>query len=160
VEKPPRYWKPLKLLRPSEMFRRREVVEETAAHYKISFEEAEAKLDADVADKLYFVNNLYQVEASQCGPGNTITHLCIRRRDGAADLRDWRHFQQIKNEICGEEREGIEIYPREGRKVDTSNKWHIFVLPEGESFEALGWQERDVQYEERKNVPGLRQRSL
>ena len=50
MEKPPRYWKPLTLLRPSEMFRRREVVEETAAHYKISFEEAEAKLDADAAD--------------------------------------------------------------------------------------------------------------
>jgi hypothetical protein len=89
-----------------------------------------------------------------------MTHICIRRLDGACDIRDWRHFQQIKNEICGEEREGFELYPRESRKVDTSNKFHIWVLPDGISMSAVGWLERDVQYDERKNVPGMRQRTL
>ena len=74
-------------------------------------------------------------------------------------IKDWRHFQQIKNEIAGEEREAVEIYPAESRKVDTSNKWHLWVLPEGEKVN-LGWKDRDVQYGELRGVPGLRQRPL
>ena len=156
----PRYWKPLVRLRPHEMHHRREVLEETANHYGISIEAAQAILDAEAGKCEYYANDLYQVEVGACGPGNSITHICIRRRDGAATLRDWRHFQQIKNELCGPEREGFELYPAESRKVDTSNKWHIFVLPEGVRMEGIGWTTRDVQYEERKDVPGLRQRSL
>jgi hypothetical protein len=156
----PRYWKPLVQLKPHEMYRRREVVEETMRHYGIGPLDAEAMLDREAANCTYWVNHLYQVEVGTCGPDNDVTHICIRRRDGAADLRDWRHFQQIKNEICGEEREAFELYPRESRKVDTSNKWHLFVLPEGVSLDAVGWTKRDVQYEERKDVPGLRQRAL
>jgi hypothetical protein len=156
----PRHWKPLVKLQPHEMYRRREVVEETAKHYGISLQEAHAKLDAETDKCEYYVNNLYQVEVSTCGPDNAITHICIRRRDGAADLRDWRHFQEIKNQLCGPEREGFELYPAESRKVDRSNKYHIFVLPEGVRMEGIGWQERDVGYEEYRDVPGMRQRSL
>jgi hypothetical protein len=99
-----------------------EVVQETMQHYGISEEEARAMLARDSDRCSYWVNQLYQVEMSQSGPYEGVTHLCIRRRDGAAALRDWRHFQQIKNELCGEEREGFELYPAESRKVDTSNK--------------------------------------
>lgn len=156
----PRHWKPLVQLAPHEMYRRREVVQETMQHYGIDEAAATAMLDRQSANCTHWVNHLYQVEVSQCGPDNSITQLCIRRRDGAADLRDWRHFQQIKNQLCGEEREGFELYPRESRKVDTSNKYHIFVLPEGTAFTAVGWTVRDEQYEERADVPGLRQRPL
>jgi len=156
----PRHWKPLQKLQRHEMYRRREVVEETAKHYGISMEEAQAKLDAEANKCDYYVNHLYQVEVGTCGPDNLMTHICIRRRDGAADLRDWRHFQEIKNQLCGPEREGFELYPAESRKVDTSNKWHIFVLPEGLKIDGIGWHQRDVQYEENKGVPGLRQRAL
>lgn len=156
----PRHWTPLVKVKPHEMYRRKEVIEETAQHYGISFEAAQAKLDAETDRCDYYVNNLYQVEVGACGPDNTMLHICIRRRDGAADLRDWRHFQEIKNQIAGPEREGFELYPAESRKVDTSNKWHIFVLPEGVTVDGIGWQTRDVQYDERKDVPGMRQRAL
>lgn len=156
----PRHWKPLVKLRSDEMYRRPEVVQETAQHYGIGMDEAAAMLDREEASNDYYINNLYQVQVAMCGPDNAIMHICIRRRDGAADLRDWRHFQQIKNEIAGPEREGFELYPAESRKVDTSNKWHIFVLPEGTRMQGIGWQQRDVQYTERKDVPGLRQRAL
>jgi hypothetical protein len=156
----PRHWKPLVKLQPNEMHRRPEIVEETAKAYGISIDAAEDLLDAEEGKCDYYVNNLYQVQVAPCGPDNLMTHICIRRRDGAAALRDWRHFQQIKNEICGPEREGFELYPAESRKVDTSNKYHIFVLPEGVAMNSVGWLKRDVQYDERKDVPGLRQRAL
>lgn len=64
---------------------------------------------------------------------NGWTWLSIRRNDRKA-IRDWRHMQQIKNALAGPEREGVEIYPAESRLHDTSNQYHLFVLPEGEQL--------------------------
>lgn len=61
---------------------------------------------------------------------NGLTHLSIKRKD-RAPIRDWRHLQQMKNETCGPEREGLELYPAESRLVDGANEYHMFVLPEG-----------------------------
>lgn len=58
--------------------------------------------------------------------------LSIRRNDRKA-IRDWRHFQRIKNELAGAEREGIEIFPPESSLVDGANQYHLWILPEGES---------------------------
>lgn len=63
--------------------------------------------------------------------------LSIRRNDRKA-VRDWRHFQWIKNEIVGPEREAIEMFPRESRLVDTANQYHLFVLPVGVDI-GIGW---------------------
>jgi len=92
------------------------------------------------------------------GPDGSMLHINIRRRDGGM-FKDWRHFQQIKNEVAGPEREAFEMYPAESRLVDTSNKWHLWVLPEGVQMQ-VGWDKRDVQYETNNDVPGLRQRAL
>lgn len=59
-----------------------------------------------------------------------LKHLSIKRLD-RAPLRNWRHLQQIKNEICGEMCEGVEIYPGEYRIADNSNQYHLWVMPEG-----------------------------
>ena len=59
--------------------------------------------------------------------------LSIKRTDKEA-IHDWRELQQIKNILCGDEREGVELYPSEKRLVDTSNQFHIFVMPNGEKF--------------------------
>lgn len=153
----PRHWKPLAEIGKGDFAPiRREVVEETMRHYGISAAEAMERLEADHDEARYFINDLYQVQSREAGGG--ITQLCIRRRDGGM-FKDWRHFQQIKNECCGPEREGLELYPAESRLVDTSNKWHIWVLPEGMRV-PVGWPERDVSYEENRNVPGMRQRPL
>jgi hypothetical protein len=64
-------------------------------------------------------------------------HLSIRHND-RRPVRDWRQFQRIKNELAGEEREAIEIYPAESRLVDEANSYHLWVLPEGEMLQA-GW---------------------
>lgn len=78
-----------------------------------------------------WVNHLYAVhkwliEGTEDGP----IHLSIRRMDRKAS-RDWRHFQRIKNELVGPEREGIEVFPPESKLVDTANQYHLFVYPTG-----------------------------
>lgn len=58
----------------------------------------------------------------------SMIHLSIRRADRRA-IRDWRHFQRIKNELAGPEWEGVEVFPAESRKVDTANQYHLFCFP-------------------------------
>lgn len=55
-------------------------------------------------------------------------HLSFKRNDRSA-VRDWRHFQAIKNEVAGREREAIEIFPPESNLVDAANEYHLWVLP-------------------------------
>ena len=85
------------------------------------------------------------------------TYISIKRKDKKA-IHDWRHFQEIKNELVGREVEAIEIYPAESRLHDNVNQYHLFCLPLGTSFK-FGWQDRDVDYTERQgghNKPGQR----
>ena len=66
--------------------------------------------------------------------GMTVTWLSINRRGDKDCIRDWRHMQEIKNDICGPESEGVELYPRESRKMDNANQFHIWVLEEPNVF--------------------------
>lgn len=78
-----------------------------------------------------WLNSIYQVSVYHMqGHLGVVDHLSIKRRDRRV-IRDWRHLQRIKNELCGPEREGVEIFPAESRLVDTANQYHLFVLPEG-----------------------------
>jgi len=95
--------------------------------------------DASFANDQYMVDVRYNDK--QLGMKGFVW-LSIKRRDKNW-IRDWRELQKIKNMICGEEREGCELYPAESRLVDTSNQFHIFVLPEGEKFE-FGYMDRLV----------------
>jgi hypothetical protein len=62
-----------------------------------------------------------------------VVHISIRNSARSA-VRDWRDFQRIKNEVVGPEREALEVYPRESRLIDTSNQYHLWVLPVGEDI--------------------------
>lgn len=64
---------------------------------------------------------------------DTSMHLTFKRNDRAA-VRDWRHFQAIKNEVAGPEREAIEIFPPESQLVDAANEYHLWITPEGTSL--------------------------
>jgi hypothetical protein len=157
--KTPRHWRPLTEIGLEDLKPPRpEVVREAMARYAIDRETASKLLDDAHNKARFFINDIYQVMVEPVGDEGML-HINIRRRDGAADLRDWRHFQQIKNEVAGPEREAIELYPAESRKVDSSNKWHLWVLPPGERV-GLGWTTQDVSYEENRDVPGMRQRTL
>lgn len=125
-----------------------------------SEEEARARLAKYEAEMNveYWVNDIYQVAKSYHAEG--VVQLNIRRRDGGPILRDWRHFQQIKNELVGEECEGIEIYPAESRKVDTSNKFHIWCITDPTYRFPFGFETRDIQEQEVKAPAGVRQRGV
>lgn len=99
-------------------------------------------------------NNRYTVIQKDLDDG--MTWLSIRHNDRKA-IRDWRHFQRIKNELCGPEREGIELYPAESRLVDEANQYHLWVLPEGMRV-PVGFGERMVGVDEEGIAAGAKQR--
>lgn len=78
-------------------------------------------------------NRLYEAIVRR---GDGITHLSIKRRDRSA-IRDWRHLQQIKNDVLGPDAEAVELFPRESRLIDTANEYHLWSLT-GQDW-PLGW---------------------
>lgn len=90
-----------------------------------------------------FRNSRYQVQMrTYSSPIGEMLWLSIVSIDRSA-RHDWRDLQRIKNELCGEEREALELFPAESRLVDTNNQYHLFVLPEG-AVAPFGYMERDV----------------
>lgn len=84
-------------------------------------------------NETFWQNSFYTVVKKLIeGKEEGAIHLSIRHNDRRA-ARDWRHFQRIKNELAGPEREGIEVFPPESQLVDTANQYHLFVYPEGMS---------------------------
>lgn len=123
-----------------------------------SREQVLQQLDDDEKNTTTWCNETYQVQR-RTFPDSDLIHLNIRRRDGGPILRDWRHFQLIKNELIGEECEAIELYPAESRKVDTSNKYHLWGYLDPTFRFPVGMGKRDVDYTD-GSTPGTRQRPL
>jgi hypothetical protein len=97
--------------------------------------------DDDPADtREMWENDVYAAALRRRADG--LECITVNRHDLGA-VRDWRHLQQIKNEMCGAEREGCEVFPAESRLMDWANQAHIWVLPEGERF-PFGVEHRDV----------------
>ena len=87
--------------------------------------------DALIKNETLWFNSHYVVHRHLMeGTEDGAIHLSIRDNKRRA-VRDWRHFQRIKNELAGYEREAIEIFPPESQLVDTANQYHLFVLPKG-----------------------------
>lgn len=103
-----------------------------------------------------WINNRYLVIRKEMDNG--FTWLSIRHLD-RKPIRDWRHFQRIKNELCGKDREGFELYPCEERLVDEANQYHLWVLPKGERI-PIGFEERIVGDVEEAAAIGAKQRKL
>jgi hypothetical protein len=132
-----------------------ELIELTMTTYGITREAALKLMHEYSMDAEIWINNIYQVQKRTFG--HNLVHLNIRRRDGGPILRDWRHFQHIKNQLIGEECEAIELYPAESRKVDSANKFHLWGVIDPTYRFPIGFDERDVQYGDSKN-PGMKQR--
>lgn len=77
------------------------------------------------------------------GKGPAILHLSIKRRDRDV-IRDWRELQDIKNDLVGEEYEGVELFPAETRLVDTANQFHLWVIEDRTFRFPFGYTERAV----------------
>lgn len=133
-----------------------ELIELAMTTYGLDRDAAIRRLNDEDKCREVWANDLYQVELRRYDGG--FVHLNIRRRDNAPCIRDWRHFQQIKNELIGPECEAMELYPAESRKVDASNKYHLYGVADPSFRFPVGFDKRDVQYDDTPGVPGMRQR--
>ncbi|HIE97829.1 MAG: hypothetical protein ABGZ53_30525 [Fuerstiella sp.] len=116
-----------------------------------SMQEAEELLDQKLSEEAW-TNGAYTCVVDRSGK---LVHLSIKRVD-RGPAKDWRHFQQIKNDILGEEVEAIELFPAESRVVDTANQFHLWRKLPGERFE-IGFDFKLVQSES-DDVSGYQQR--
>jgi hypothetical protein len=102
-----------------------------------------------------FENSRYvvhvRIEDEELGTDGPL-HLSIRDH-GRTARHDWREFQRIKNDLVGDEREALEIYPRNSRIVDTSNQFHLWVMPAGFDI-PLGWDAgKPVMFDADEEIP-------
>jgi hypothetical protein len=86
--------------------------------------QAEYTLCEEMEQEIW-VNDIYQVEKRPAQEG--VVWLSIKRHD-KQDCHDWRHFQEIKNQLVGPECEAVELYPAESRVIDTANQYHLWVF--------------------------------
>lgn len=76
-------------------------------------------------------NRVYSVQISRHATAwGLVMHLWIRRHD-TQPVRSWFDVQRIKNELVAPECTGVEVYPKESRKIDVANIYHLYVLPAG-----------------------------
>lgn len=57
-----------------------------------------------------------------------VEHVTIQRLCGGGDI-PWSEKQRIKNELFGEKRAAIEVFPAEKNLVDVCDIYHLWVLP-------------------------------
>jgi hypothetical protein len=100
----------------------------------ISEEDIQESLKQTIEEGIY-VNSRYQVNVRDIVPTTPssppLKHLsikCIWNGKNPPGPERWRDFQRIKDELCGPEMEGVELYPARSRLVDTSNQFHIWVI--------------------------------
>lgn len=43
----------------------------------------------------------------------------------------WRDAQRVKNELVGQDRVAVEVYPAQMEVADEANMFHLWVLPAG-----------------------------
>lgn len=56
-------------------------------------------------------------------------HLAIRTPSNLEP--PWRDMQRIKNELFGEDRFAIQIYPAQSHLIDDADMYHLWIMEEG-----------------------------
>ena len=127
----------------------KDFLEDAMKQWGVTRAEAKTQYRLIKNDKVY-VNDTYQVNISDQPPWNemgcAMLHLSIKRLDKGT-VRDWRHMQQIKNELVGPDHEAFELYPNENRLVDTANQYHLWCFAAPDMGLPIGFPIRTVQYE-------------
>lgn len=108
---------------------------------EVAREANEKNMQAEMWHSPQYVVLVYEATVADGWP--PMTWLSIRR-DDREPVRDWRHMQHIKNQICGRDREGVQLFPSDKRLVDTANQYHLFVLKERGQMFPFGFTERAV----------------
>lgn len=139
------------------------LIEELARnHFNGDLDAARQSWLKEKKDEEIWLNETYQVAAIRSDHPifGKIMQINIRRRDGNVIFRDWRHFQDIKNQLAGPECEAVELYPAESRVIDTANKYHLWCILDDTKGIPLGWHEGRHVTDDKSKLPGLRQRPI
>jgi hypothetical protein len=103
--------------------------------------EARGAIERIIAEESLWTNDIYQVSVRDLGEGRR--HLSIKRID-QEPVHDWRDLQRIKNELLGVECEAVELYPAEGRRVDTANQYHLWGFADPAFRFGFGFDQRVI----------------
>ena len=115
---------------------------------KLTLQQVADIIKEDEIHQILYVNDKYQVSMERVLGINDLPmyHLSIKRLDKET-IHDWRDLQEIKNQLVGEENEGMEIYPSESRLVDGANQYHLWVFANPEVKIPIGFFDgRQVSY--------------
>lgn len=80
--------------------------------------------------KKVYTNGLFVVQVYDTPNAWNAERVMIRWNDARPD-HDWSLFQKIKNDLFGEDRVALEVYPSEKQKQDVANVYWIWILPKG-----------------------------
>ena len=112
-------------------------------------------------EERWFVNGYYQVFITPLSVGKEeerMLHLSIKTHDRSPS-RDWRDFQQIKNDLVRAACEAVALSPAESRLVDTSNQYHLWAIADPKISFPIGFSDgRSVTNHPEKEAPGAVQR--
>lgn len=80
-------------------------------------------------DRVYrSVNNKYLVMIRTVNSDwGEVEHAAIRNLE-STDI-PWQEKQRIKNELFGNERIAIEVFPKKSELVDAANMYHLWIMP-------------------------------
>ena len=90
-------------------------------------------------------NKTYAVAVFEPAFAGAPTQITIQRFD-EKPARDWRHLQQIKDEVCGPEFEAVELFPAKSRVFDMTNTTHLWVFKKPFDFGMLPTDADSVPY--------------
>ena len=97
----------------------------------------------ETCKEIFYANELYQatVDYSHWDAKSREGYIYISLKNHKRTTNvSWQHKQWIKNDICGVEAEGVELFPAENRMVNSANQYHIWVLTENRKI-PCGWHE-------------------
>lgn len=112
----------------------------------IKLSDVEKRESGLLADEVWR-NDIYIVavtrDPARKWEGRTVVQISIHRHD-RGPVTNWPEKQAIKNQVVGEECEGIELYPAESRLHDQANRYHLWVIDDPTYQFPFGWGGRAV----------------
>ena len=119
-----------------DIYRQRKKAHKKFGLFKYSMRKAKAEYRETLKDEKWYANDRFQCAVRI---EKDITWLSIKNHEKTTEV-SWQVKQWIKNDICGEEMEAVELYPAESRMVNTANQYHLWVINTGQRF-PLGFEQ-------------------
>jgi len=91
-------------------------------------------------------NSRYRVvmrRAQALDTGPDVIHISIKRLDQRSHI-PYRECMRIKDVLCGEEYEGVQLFPARSREVDAANHYHLWLRDDPTYRFPFGFTERLV----------------